>query len=104
MNATARLRNRNPCGDLRTFLRGARTDLCNVDEIDVPVLVVTGRDDALFPPPGGPEQVGLYTGTDDVSLSTIPNASHAITLERSAPDFRAAVRQWLEARDFTATR
>ena len=67
------------------------------------MLEVIGHDDANYPPPTGPNQVALLTGTNDVSLATIPKNGHAISLERTAPRFRAAVRQWLKARSSVAT-
>lgn len=99
--ATKALRNRNPCGDLRTFAPGIQTDLKNVGSITVRVLVILGREDLLFPPPTGRRQVALLTGSKDVSLREISGVGHAITLERKASRFRSAVEDWLEARDFT---
>lgn len=86
--ATVARRTRNPCGDLGSFMSGSQTNLANLGSIDVPVLLIVGAQDKLFPPPGVESQVPLFTGSDDVEFTTVPAAGHAISLERTAPIFR----------------
>ena len=71
-----------------------------VPTITVPVLLVLGANDALFPPPAGTEQQAQFLGSSDVSLIQLPNTGHALTLERSAPTFTADISRWLAARGF----
>ena len=50
--ATAR-RSRDPCGESGTALTSIVADVLNVPRIGVPVLLLNGKNDALFPPPAG---------------------------------------------------
>jgi len=63
--------------------------------IQVPVLLIAGSKDALFPPPGDQFQGPRYMGSDKVSYVQIAGAPHAIMLSRQAPQFRAAISKWL---------
>lgn len=70
-------------------------------QITVPTLVVIGDGDVLFPPPAGPEQAALLTGSDDVTVEEIPDTGHATTLHLTAEDFRTRVATWLADRGFS---
>lgn len=97
--ATA-LRNRDPCGDSGSIVQAIVTNQLNLDTVTVPVLLVSGADDALFPPEAVEEQAGHFSGSDDVSVEVLANTGHVLTLERTAPAFRGLVNDWLEARSF----
>jgi pimeloyl-ACP methyl ester carboxylesterase len=73
-----------------------------IDEITVPILLVFGDKDAGFSDPraAGEQQRAAYTGSSDVSLQFVPNAGHAITLERAAPTLRSIAHEWLESRGY----
>lgn len=103
IEAATAMRNRGPCGeplsaiptivfdDLQLLLR----------EITVPVLLVYGRQDEFFLQPlAGSFQASLYGGSGDVSTVFIDDAGQALALERSAPEFRAALSSWLDDRGF----
>lgn len=58
-----------------------------------------GANDATLSDPrsAGEKQRQAYSGSRDASLVVVPEAGHAITLERSAPRMRALVHDWLTA-------
>jgi pimeloyl-ACP methyl ester carboxylesterase len=64
------------------------------------VLLVFGAEDRLFPPSASKRQRNLYTGSGDVTLSTLPRSGHFPMLEKIAPEFRTQVSDWLRARGF----
>lgn len=98
--AATKLRNPDPCGDSASFPAAIATSQSMVDEISVPVLLVYASDDELFPASSaGPRQRDLYKSSD-VTLETIQDAGHALTLEQTAPRFRKVVSDWLKARGF----
>ena len=99
VQTTASMRNRDPCGDITSYMAAVDTNLANIDQIDVPVLVATGGEDAIYPVPAD-KQASLLTGSDDVTAVTIPATGHAVTLHRTADEFQAEVSQWLVDHDF----
>lgn len=98
--ATNQLRNLDPCGDDNSIVAAIGEDHVMVPTITVPVLLVLGANDALFPPPAGTEQQAQFVDSRDVSLIQLPDTGHALTLERSAPTFTADISRWLAARRF----
>jgi pimeloyl-ACP methyl ester carboxylesterase len=97
-DAAVRLRHRDPCGDVESFPQTIGTDRSRLGEVDVPVLLVYGADDALFQPQAGADQSRLFTGSEDLTLLTLSDTGHILPLERSAPQLRAAVGDWLKRR------
>jgi pimeloyl-ACP methyl ester carboxylesterase len=93
--ATA-LRTRDPCGDYSSVPQALVTDQVALKTVTVPVLLVFGANDALFPPPAGERQKAMFSGSANVSLVSVPDTGHALALERSAPQFRAEVARWLQ--------
>ncbi len=99
-NAALQLLTIDPCGDVASFPKAVEVDLANVASITVPVLVVTGGSDALFPPPAGPDQASLFTGSDSVSQTTLPDTAHAVTLEATHELFVSTIDEWLDDQKF----
>jgi len=66
--------------------------------VHVPVLLVYGKNDALFQDnaAGTPLQKLHYLGSSDVQDMFLPNTGHALTLERTAPQMREQVSDWLD--------
>jgi pimeloyl-ACP methyl ester carboxylesterase len=95
-----RLRNPDPCGDDASIPAGILLDSREVPSIQIPVLMVFGENDAIFPPPSLDRQKGMYTGTKDLTAISVPDTGHALSLERSAPSTRDAVAAWLCQRSF----
>lgn len=93
--ALARL-NIDPCGDNASAAAAVKADLANLHRVHVPVLIVSGGADALFPPPAVARQAALFTGSRSVTTRTIAGAGHAITLQRSHGVFQRIVSSWLD--------
>jgi pimeloyl-ACP methyl ester carboxylesterase len=98
--ATVAQRTPDPCGDTASIVPSLGVDMLRVPTISVPVLLVYGDEDALFPPPAGEQQRMLYRGTHDVSLLTLANTGHAVTLERAGPTLAVDTASWLQAHGF----
>jgi pimeloyl-ACP methyl ester carboxylesterase len=94
------LRTRDPCGGTATIIDALVKDLRSLASVNVPVLLVCGREDAAFPSFACPYLKRRYTGSRDVSLSFVAGAGHALPLERTAPAFRRKVASWLTAHGF----
>ena len=97
----ASLRERDPCGDVSTLTPAVAFDGSRAGDVKVPVLLVMGEQDKVFEPGTAEKQRDAYTGSDDVTLYKQPRASHALTLEKTAPQMRAAVAAWFARRGFT---
>jgi pimeloyl-ACP methyl ester carboxylesterase len=88
---------KDPCGRLGSAIPNAASDVALLATVRVPVLLVYGKNDALFQdnPVGTPLQKAHYLGTSDVTDIFLPNTGHALTLERTAPEMRERVSDWL---------
>jgi hypothetical protein len=102
--AAGQLRARAPCGDLLSLPQGLATDVNRLGEVTVPVLLVYGRADKIYPAEGEPSQRGEFSGTSDITSAFLDNTGHAFTLERSAPTFRSIVSAWLLGHRFVSAR
>jgi pimeloyl-ACP methyl ester carboxylesterase len=71
-----------------------------VSQIEVPVFLFYGLNDALWPAGTGERQRGFFTGSNDVTLFELPDTGHMIMLERTAPTLRVAMSDWLHERGF----
>jgi pimeloyl-ACP methyl ester carboxylesterase len=91
---------RDPCGLWGSVTQTLVSDRLYLGTIKVPVLLVFGRQDAVFPPPDGEGQKALFTGTKDIALRYIENAGHMVMLQRTAPVFRRRVSTWLKRHGF----
>lgn len=96
---TAQLRNRDPCGDITSYVDAVATNLINVSKIDVPVLVLIGGQDAIYPI-RAIEQASLLTGSDAITAVNIPDTGHALTAHTSRDEFSSIVSSWLVAHEF----
>jgi pimeloyl-ACP methyl ester carboxylesterase len=99
-SAATAMRNPDPCGDDGSIPTEIVVDHMQVPSIKLPVLLVIGANDAIFPPPALDHQKSLYTGTGDLTAVSVPDTGHAVTLELSAPSTLATVASWLCARGF----
>jgi pimeloyl-ACP methyl ester carboxylesterase len=97
LEAAGRLRNRNPCGMIRSTPTGVWVDMIRASEITVPVLVVFGAEDTLvWSRDGERQQQQDYPRSHDRTTAFVPRAGHFPMLERSAPEFRKLLASWLE--------
>jgi pimeloyl-ACP methyl ester carboxylesterase len=95
-----KLHARDPCGDTGSIVAGEAADALDLGAIDVPVLLLDGANDQLFPPPGGELQSLLYTGSPSVTQMTLADTGHAMTLGRTEPQLESIVAGWLSAHGF----
>lgn len=94
VETTAAKRSMDPCGDVSSYMAAVRTNLLNVAKIKVPVLVMTGGQDAIYPVPAS-KQAGLLTGSRDVTAVTVAGTGHALTLHGSRDKVSNAISTWL---------
>ncbi len=66
----------DPCGQIQSVLAGIGADTAHLAEINVPVMLVFGRDDAVYPAPAPDLTAPRYLSSPEVTASGIPNASH----------------------------
>lgn len=94
------LRERSPCGDINSSVPAAFVEPGQYNQITAPVVMIFGKQDALFPPPAAQNHRTLFTGSNDVTLHEIDGAGHTLMLQRTAPEFRRKLSDWLSARGF----
>ena len=90
-----RLWNRDPCGDAATIPATTALNQTRLGELQVPVLLMFGRNDPVWDPGAPDKQAQLFAGSPDVTLKYFPDTGHALTLEASAADVRNTVAEWL---------
>ncbi|GAA0606040.1 alpha/beta fold hydrolase [Sporichthya brevicatena] len=88
----------DPCGQIESVMAGIGNDVLRLGEIDVPVLLVFGTADAVFPPPAIIQQDLRSFGSAEVTRAGIPGASHFPILEQHVDLMLGATDQWLENR------
>ncbi|MEA2346741.1 MAG: hypothetical protein QOG62_528 [Thermoleophilaceae bacterium] len=89
---------RDPCGESGTALTSILSDATHDQRIRVPVLLLNGKNDALFPPPAGNIQKVLFQGVRDLTQVEVPDTGHALLLGRTAPIVREKIDKWLSER------
>jgi pimeloyl-ACP methyl ester carboxylesterase len=100
MDVATRLRARDPCGDTASIIGALVRDVMSRSRVKVPVLIVCGKEDAMTPVFACRYLKRRYVGSKNVSLVLVPNAGHALPLERAAPILRRRVSRWLNAHGF----
>jgi pimeloyl-ACP methyl ester carboxylesterase len=88
----------DPCGQIQSLPAAIGVDTARLGEIDVPVLLVFGAKDAVFPPPALDLTSPRYSGSPEVTAASIPGASHFPILERAFSLLVGATNQWLKNR------
>ena len=88
----------DPCGQIESVMAGIGADIVHLAEIDVPVLLVFGIKDAVYPPPAILLQMYRYVGSPEVTPAGIPGASHFPVLENNFNLMINATAQWLDNR------
>ena len=103
IEATAALRNTNPCGIIRSAPATLVDDHALAWQIKVPVLIVFGENDQLVTSrQGQEEEEGVFSGSPDKSTVFISEAGHFVMFSRTAPLFYKALSEWLSSRFETA--
>lgn len=98
IDAALELRNLNPCGDMASAVPAQQLNFANVSKISVPVLVIAGKEDEVYPRPLQ-AQADLFTGSTDVKVVGLSPSGHSLTTEQTAPQFANAVSHWLDSQD-----
>jgi len=93
-------RERDPCGDLDSLAAGIAADHAYLGTVTVPVVLIFGASDAVFPPPSEDAQRLQYVGSHDVTKVLLDGTGHALYLERNAAGMRAQLADWLGAHAF----
>lgn len=93
--AAARLRVDDPCGDVRSLSPMLATSNLVAGQVDAPVLLLFGADDALNRAAAREQQAAAYPTR--VTTRTFAGAGSALPLERSAEKVRATVLRWLRS-------
>lgn len=88
-------RERDPCGDLDSIPAAIAADHANLAGLGLPVVLIFGSLDAVFPPPSEQLQAADYGPSADVTAVLIENTGHALYLERNAPIVRGRLADWL---------
>lgn len=88
----------NPCGDLLFAVPAAVVSAISVNQIKVPVLLLVGDKDLVFDHNRMALQKPLYGGPTTVKV--LAGATHGLTVDEAAPEFRAALEEWLLSQDF----
>ncbi len=88
----------NPCGDLLFAVPAAVVSAISVNKIKVPVLLLMGGKDLVFDAWKLPLQKPLYGGP--TTTKVLPNATHGLTVDENAAEFRSALADWLDSHDF----
>lgn len=88
----------NPCGDLQSAVPAAVVTGLKAKSIKVPVLLLMGDKDLVFDSKRLPLQALFYGGP--TTTKVIPGATHGLTVDRTAPEFRSALEEWLLSQDF----
>jgi pimeloyl-ACP methyl ester carboxylesterase len=88
----------NPCGDLQSAVPAAVVSGLKDKQIKVPVLLLMGDKDLVFDSTRLSLQALLYGGP--TTTKVIPGATHGLTVDRTAADFRGALEEWLVSQDF----
>jgi pimeloyl-ACP methyl ester carboxylesterase len=88
-------RERDPCGDLDSLPAAITADHANLGTITVPIVLIFGAGDAVFPPPSEDAQRAQYTGSHDVTAVLIDRTGHALYLEHNAAAVRGYLANWL---------
>jgi pimeloyl-ACP methyl ester carboxylesterase len=90
----------NPCGDMVSLTEATAIDPVRLGAIHVPVLTLAGTNDRVFDVNRARYQGKLFTGSPDVTTDILEGATHGLTLEPTAAQFRDDLGSWLSAHGF----
>ncbi len=97
MDADLELANLTPSGEILSISN--QPSRWAIGLIDVPVLLVLGEHDTIFPVENGPDELVLFASSPDRSLQVVEDAGHTWMLHRAGPPANEAVVDWLDGRD-----
>lgn len=98
------IRERDPCGAQNSVVGALLEGNQYLHTISVPVLLLFGRADELFPPVTRQQQAQRFVGTDDLTFVELDQVGHEPVFdngtEGEAREFRGVMSEWLRARGF----
>jgi pimeloyl-ACP methyl ester carboxylesterase len=94
------LLNRDPCGFYGSIANAAAASEILISTITEPVLFVIGDHDQVIHPEGARIRAAHYVASDDVTVALAPRAGHAPMFDRSVPEYRRLISDWLRLRGF----
>lgn len=97
-DAVIRAIQKEPCGLLEQLQHARATNWVRLAEITVPVLLMFPQNDPVFFPEEQARQEEYFTGSDDVTTVRLYDTGHVLMMERTAPQTRALLSEWLYAR------
>ncbi|MGQ0632133.1 MAG: alpha/beta hydrolase [Sporichthyaceae bacterium] len=86
----------DPCGDLLSFQDGIAANIQGVATTTIPVLIIGGAKDALFPPPALEFQAMRYASSSKVTFEEFAETGHGFGYETSVKDQREVVSKFLK--------
>lgn len=88
----------DPCGDLLSFQDGIAANAVGVSMTTVPVLIIAGAEDKLFPPPALEVQARRYVSSPEVTYELLDETAHGFAYEATHLDSVNLVDTWLNER------
>lgn len=88
-------RTKDACAGTRNSAQALAGNPVRNNLITVPVLVLAGAQDKLFPNPG--LHAATYTHSSRVTVREVRDAGHAVAFARTAPDFHNDMDDWLDS-------
>ena len=82
----------------KAFQDGIAANSTGVSRTTVPVLIIGGENDSLFPPPALEFQAKRYVSSDDVTFKEFANTAHGFLYEVTHPAMVDLVDKWLAKR------
>lgn len=98
-DAVAAKRAKDPCGDLISIGPALLVNQLGASLVSGPVLLLSGAQDVLFPPPAVDFQKARMINAD-VTAQTLPDTGHALLLGNSAPKVREILSGFLKENGF----
>lgn len=98
-DAVAARRAKDPCGDLISIGPALLVNQLGASLVSGPVLLLSGAQDVLFPPPAVDFQQARMINAD-VTAQTLPDTGHALLLGNSAPKVREILSGFLKKNGF----
>ncbi|AOS65613.1 alpha/beta hydrolase [Actinoalloteichus hymeniacidonis] len=86
----------SPCGVMVSEPLSILEDLTHLADIEVPVHFVFGAEDTLRE--GVEPYPGLFTGSEEISEITIPDAGHIMLIDNNAELVYDSIAEWLDQR------
>jgi pimeloyl-ACP methyl ester carboxylesterase len=91
------MRQRTGCGEIISALTAAPMNSRNVSSVRLPVLLMFGKEDVLFPYSGAEAQTRSFSGSPDVTMVAFDRSGHQFFHDRLVRQVHAELSRWLKA-------